>query len=954
VLLHRILYCLLFQCLLCPYSIAQSYLSYQEYKFITLNANQKLSNPKVIDLFQDRYGFVWVGTGNNLYRYDGNEFIPFRNIPEDSESLSSNNISQEAFQEDKEGNLWVATFDGGLNKFNRKTEKFQRFQSNTQNKNSLSSNSLNAIISDGKNGLWIATVGKGLNHLQFGDSTLCTIYHSKTNSPDTLAGSNTIVSLLKDKQNNLWIGTNNGVSRLDVNNQSFERHQPNMLNKGSLSGAFVTGILEDKQGDIWIATNNGLNLWNAKEKAFTKISPKEHLPALSGNYDYILEIIQDKQGTIWLGTLAGLVSYDAITKVFRAYLNNPNDPFSIVKGSVYALMEDSAGNVWIGADKGISILNRTSALLNGVDFLPLQRVFKQIVGDNGIRSVLQTSHLFWIATQKGLFKYTYPAPPELFMEGDFTTLFQDSKGIIYAGTINQGFYTIHPDGKQYQYQREIKLPYSKNKLIGVRVTAFAEDKYGFIWIGTLGGFNRFNLLTKEFRQYDTQPDQANSISSVNIRDLHYDADGDLWIATLDGLNKLAASEIAKPFNSNALSFIHYKNKINTYNSISSNNILCIYEDHAKRLWIGTDAGLNLLLSVKSGIFKRFYEEDGLPRNQITNILEDDNHNIWITTADGGICCLNTTTWHFKNYSEQDGLHSDLFNNNSCIKTQQGLFLLGGVNGVNAFNPIRVYDITAYPPNFYFTDFQVFNRSVPIGGKEDLLQLPIYLTSKISLEYKQKVFSLEFTTLNFIHQEKETYRYRLINFDKNWVYLNSERKITFTNLYPGTYHLEVEISNNKKDWMAAGKRMTIHIRAPWYLTWWFFTLLVLTLAGLAYFLYRYRINQIKTEYELQQQTKDSQMKAQLAQDKAQQLQALDDARTRLYTNITHEFRTPLTIILGMADKVEQSPRQWLQEGIQMIKRNGQSLLRLVNQMLDLSKLESGTMSAHFIQGTSLPI
>lgn len=898
------------------------------YKFTTLSKAQQFPQATVVDLFQDSYGFIWLATNNGLVKYDGYRFHNVQTSPEDLNSISSNQISHGAFYEDEKSDLWVATLDGGLNKFNRKTERFERFQTDYQKENSLSHNSINAIVGDGKNGLWIATNGRGLNHLQYSDTTISFIsYPPKNVNSDTLLGSNNLTTLFKDKQERLWIGTNRGLSYFEIRKQHFERFRPDTKDTYSLSSNFVTHIMEDKKQNIWIGTDNGLNKWNEKRKNFTRIFPGNQLN--NKTYDYILEIFQDIEGYYWLGTLGGLLLFDPENQTFIPFVHDPTDDFSIAPGPVYTIMEDKNHNLWIGTNNAISILNKTSARLNKAPFILLSKSFSHIARERGILASLEAREQFWIATQKGLYIYQYNKTPKLIMVGDFTALFEDSKGNIYAGTVDKGFYKITPTNKIVHYPNAVYQLFSLDKPRGGRIATFAEDQQGNIWIGSFGGFNRFDPIQGKFQQFYNNPNQPNSISNVVIKKLYLDQHGNLWIATEDGLNYLPKEEMTKPLGEN-LHFQRFLHDNNNSNTISNNRILTIHEDKQHNLWVGTDVGLNKL-DITHQKWTRFYLEDGLPQNRITNILEDQNQRIWLTTFGGGVTVYDDQSNRFKNFTLEDGLNAQVFEPNSSIVTSNGLLFLAGVNGINVFDPQEVYHIPNPITFFHFTDFQVFNKSVKVNAPDSLLHLPIYLTSELHLAYQKKVFSIEFSTHNYLHPQRETYRYQLRNFDEDWNYIGNERKITFTNLFPGTYYLEVQTSNNQKDWFATGRILKIVIEPPWYLTWQFFVFLALSMVAFAYTFYRFQLNR------------------RLALAEAQRLRELDQVKTNLYNNITHEFRTPLTIILGMTDKIEQAPRLWLQEGLQLIRRNGQSLLHLINQILDLAKLEAGSLPVTLVQG-----
>jgi signal transduction histidine kinase/ligand-binding sensor domain-containing protein/CheY-like chemotaxis protein len=909
------------------------------YKFINLGAAQKLSDLSVGGLYQDRYGFVWATTNFGLNRYDGHEFTAFLAVPGDSATLSSSNLSGCNPYEDHTGNLWIATSVGGLNQYDYATGKFRQYKADANRADWLSSNQLSCVVGDGAKGLWIATLGQGLCYYDFESGTF-QAYVAHENSPESLMGDNTIPTLMRDSRGRLWLGTTRGVSIFD--GQDFARYHPDARQPRSLSSAFTVGLLEDRSGRIWIGTENGLNLWNEGQKDFTHFFPSQHLDSDDKHYDFIWEILEDSEGILWLGTNAGLVRFDPAREQFAQYVHNPSDPYSILPGPVHALMEDREKNLWIGIHQGISILNKASARFNRPEVQPLQAAFGQIALAAGIVACLETQDKLWLATQKGLYTCQYHEAPQLLLTGDFTALFQDSKGVVYAGTVNQGFYRIFPDGKIIHTETFACHDPVNIHSKPARINGFTQDRKGRILVGMLGGLLYFDADLSKCRKYFFSNSEPNSISSNEIRALLTDASDNLWITTNDGMNKLAASELAKPWGA-SLHFerLHYQD--GNANSLSSNAAFPIIEDRRRNIWVGTDVGLNRY-EPSSGKWTRFYTADGLPQNRITNILEDQKGRIWITAYDGGLACFDPDSERFRSFFLEDGLNSRAYEWFNALVSSSGLILLAGMQGVNFFDPEEVLREPSLQPAFRFTSFQIFNREAPISSGAGMLPQPIFMAPEIVLNHTHRVFSVEFSAFNFIHSGKESYRYRLVNFADDWIYIGNERKITFSNLPPGRYVLEVEWSDNKKDWLNPGASLQIHLLPPWYWAWWSKTLYALLFIGASFLFYRFQLNRRLAN----ERARLAEARAQLEQERAAQLQELHRAKSDFYTNITHEFRTPLTAILGMAEQVAQSPARWLGEGTDIIKRNGRILLRLVNQMLDLARLEAGALPVRMQQ------
>ena len=895
-------------------------------RFLTIDSRKGLKNPVVEDIFQDAYGFVWIGTSYGAYRFDGYECTAFQVEPGNPDCISSNSITHHAFCEDQQGNLWIATSNAGLNRFDREKEQFVYF--NTAN-NCLSMDMLTEVLPDKKGGLWVATLGIGLNHLDFEKDQL-TVFWDELEHPDRQMGSSSLVSLHLDSKNRLWIGFTNNACYFDIQADSFRRFWPDPDKAEGLSADFVADILEDRRGNIWLSTQNGLNRWH-EEGFFEKIYPAQHVSDHSPAFNYIKELLEDREGNLWLGTLGGLIRMDK-NGHFQYFPHDPTNPFSILPGPINALMEDRDGNIWVGTNHGVSILIKNSVLFNHSLFLPARTVFDQKKA--GVLHFLETRNHIWFATVRGVYLQKRGEAPMMVLPGSAISLFQDSKGRVYASTFGQGFYWLDAETERVAAHFPVSSgPVSSpDSLKGKRINAFAEDSEGYIWAGTLGCLNRFDPVTAKFQHFSKQQKQPASLVHSSILDLMVDHNNNLWIATLGGLDLLTVDELKKPFGDSTLRFTHFNYLPNDENSISSNVVYSLLEDQRHRIWVGTETGLNCYVPEEKA-WKRYFIRDGLPGNKIVGLVEDDRGDIWVSTSNNGIARFTPGEGEirFEIFTSADGLISNLFNPNACLKTGDGVVAFGSNDGIVAFHPDSLhFEKTALP--LYLVDFQLLNKSVvPLAGS--VLPKPAWLMERFVLEPWHKIFTFKFASLNFINPEKQQYRY-LFTYEGgkvDTVFLGAKREVTFSNLDPGEYELLMQSSENGFVWDGPEKTIYLVIKAPWYRTCYAYLLYVLTIVALLFALRRYELNR------------------QLARAEARRLQELDLVKNRLYTNITHEFRTPLTVINGMAERLQGQVDFAAREGLQLIKRNGQQLLGLVNQILDLAKLESGSLAVNMVQG-----
>ena len=911
--------------------VCQPGVSPENFKFIRLTEQIGLKNRAFLDIFQDSKGFIWFGADYGVFRFDGYEYKSYYTMPGDTSSISSNGVSLRAFQEDANQDIWVATLQGGLNKFDRKQEKFQRINSSMGIPLSLIPNRISAIQNDKKNGLWIASHDKGLLHFDPKNPPYLNRVYPSGQAIDSISGSPTTSCIWQSPMGQLWLGTFKGLIIYGLKGKQFF-HFPPGQGPNNLSGNFVTDIYQDKSGRIWVATNEGLNRWEAETHSFTRYFPASILEIGDPNYNYIWKIFEDSQGNYWVGTNAGLLRFRVENGQFERINYRPADPFSISEGAVHAIMEDRSGNVWFGTDTGVSLLNPSARRFNREEFEPIQSSLPAIASNQGIVALLEVKGRLWLATQKGLFIYKTGQAPKLVLPGDFSALFKDSQDRIYAGTIGNGFYILDADGAAVlaHFEKESQNPYSPQRPTGHRIYDFAEDQQGYIWIAANGCLNHYNPSKMEFRHYYSKDTIPNSLSNSNIKALKLDSRGDLWIGTQNGLNLLSQAELSRQFEASR-NFVRFKHEPDNPNSISNDRVSTIVEDAQGKLWIGTEAGLNSFTTGKEK-WQRFFTTDGLPDNRIAAILEDNEGMLWIATARSALSKYDASAHRFFNYSLKDGLNSELSNENACLKTAAGLLVFANQNGLNAFDPAEIVPTFQQFP-LYITDFELYNKAVPIGGKDAILQQTVYLTRKISLPFRQKVFSFKVAALNFLNPEKQCYRYKLEDFDKDWRFLGNSREMTFTNLFPGNYNLIIESTDTPDNW-ACPKSQTslqISIRPPWWLSWWAFLLYAILITGGINGLLRFRVRQAKQQAE------------------NERLRSLDEVKNRMYAYIVHQFRDPLAIIFGLAEQFWGNVSNGMEKNLRIIQENGQYLSSLVDQILDLSNLKSGATPVKMVQG-----
>jgi len=905
---------------------------YAQLKFEHLTVSDGLSQSVVLSILQDSQGFMWFGTEDGLNKYDGYEFTVYKHETDNPNSLSHNHVW--SIHEDDAGILWIGT-SKGLNKFDLAQETFVHYQHDDKDINSLSHNDVRAIVEDNTGTLWIGTYGGGLNKFDRKTEKFVRYQHDE-NNPHSLSHNNIYWDggLYVDSTGTLWIGSNEGgLNKFNRDTKTFVRYQHDANDPNTLSNNNVSHIYEDHAGVLWIATSGGgINKFDRDRETFVHYLSDEAVNCLyqdrtdestlwigtdgkglyqfnldtetsvnyqhnisnpeSLNNNYIDTIYQDKAGTLWFATWGGGLNKKLDeTKQFQHYQHQENNPNSLSGNAVWGIFEDSQGLLWISTEgNGLNKFDRKTGIV--VHYKHDENNPNSLISNDVYNIVEDTTGILWIDTWAGLEKF-------------------DPKTEIF----------VH-----YQHDNN-----NKNSLIHNNLNYIYQDHTGILWLGTFGyGLDKFDPKTETFVHYEPDKNNPNSLGNDQINDIYEDSKGVLWVGTVAGLDK---------FDRETETFVHYQHEDNNPNSLSSGQVYVIYEDSRGILWIGTvGGGLNKFDRASATFSHYFAEKQGLPNNTIKDILEDDQGYLWLST-NKGLSKFNPETETFRNYDVEDGLQSNEFFSGSAHKSRTGELMFGGPNGFNIFDPKQIKDNLSIPP-VVITDFQIFNEPVSIGG-DSLLQQHISFTKQLTLSYKDRVFSFEFVTLNYISPQKNQYAYKMVGVDKDWVYVDSSRRFaTYTNLDAGDYVFKVKGSNNDGIWNEEGSSLKITIIPPWWETMVFRGSLLLFLVVLVLGGFRWRIRTIKhqkhqLEVQVAQRTKE------LAES-SHQLEIANQAKSNFLANMSHELRSPLNAILGFAQLVRRSrtlPEEH-QESLGIINRSGEHLLALINQVLDFSKIEAG--------------
>ncbi len=786
--------------------------SRQPMRFDRISLDEGLSQSNVFSILQDSKGLLWVGTEAGLNRYDGYGFRTFRRKRGNPNALLNDYVFDIA--EDEGGALWIATNGGGLARLNRDGETFTSFRHDPDDSRSISSNVVRTLLPDADGTIWLGTRGAGVDHFDPEKGVIATYRFQTSDAP--ARDTNEVYALHRSTDGMLWVGTNDGLVRLNPASGEFAHFRPKAGDTGSISDHRVRAIYEDSRGQLWIGTYaGGLNRFNYRDGTFTRY---RHDDSKAGSIaaDRVTSIFEDSTGRLWVGTYKGLNLYISKSDSFVRYANDSRDPYSLGDDIVTTLFEDRSGVLWVGTrNGGLSKWNPRSWSLGLKDATALTASGAE--QPNVTSFVEDADGTLWIGTLgDGLHAVdrdkdstrTYrhePGNPNSISDNRVMSLAQDSKGYIWAGTMTGGLNRLDPETGRvsvFRHDAEDAASLSANG-----VMAIFEDSAGYLWVGTYGGgANRFDPESGRFTRF-LPSEKAGSISSDRVRSFAEDHTGRIWMGTDGGGLNL--------FDPETESFHHFRHDPFDAETLADDTIYALRIDASGTLWIGTQGGgvdrvLGSARNPDSIRFANVSHADGLANDVIYGLEIDDSGELWVST-NHGISRYNPKTGDVRNLHRKDGLQSEEFNSGAHYKSTSGELFFGGPYGYNAFLPDRIEMSKVIPP-IVMTAW--FKGNDPVKADE-----PIDEETGIDISWKDDVVTFEFAALDFTASAQNRYRYKLQGFDREWIELGTNRRITYTDLDDGKYLLRVQASNSDGIWNEAGYNLPVRVSpAPWD-TWW---------------------------------------------------------------------------------------------------------------------------------------
>lgn len=934
-------------------AIAQPSITYYE----TLSVEDGLSQGYIHCIYQDSQGFMWFGTNDGLNKYNGYEFTVYKPDPLQPGTISHQQIY--AVYEDSRGLMWIGT-GNGINIFHKRSERFYRVFDTPK---SPDFNEVRKFLEDSRGNIYIYTKDRSLYKATLSEQLIQKLTDTTGTSllpPDLsydeithhqelpeMGITKTITAPYIDAKDNLWFGsghvlyqytlgeedndkairqfslpvrdssqlpvigslcgdhkgntwvitTNGDLFSFNSDTEIFNRHIIHLPQGYNIR--YISAILQDSRENLWVITDNGKAgllerlLWrrivfilspDTKQQTHFQVSG----PGLNMPYAMELRVIyEDRGGVIWLGgTGKGLIKYYPGSGYFKYYGKDMKYRYPGNRMSVYKLYEDRQANLWIETLNNLFHFNRKTGKLTP---------YNQQLGLN--------------------------IPPDV-QPQVFIDMIEDREGIFWIAYSND-LIAFHPETKKIKhYRHEENNPRSLRKDIRKLFT----DRLGRLWVGSRKTINRMDRESAGFIHYT--PDKSKPFGDINAIQ---DSGGFLWIGTPNGLFKLHP-ETGK--------FLQFKNDPADTLSLRNNYVKTVCEDPRfpeRFLWVGTHGGGLGKFDKTTAVFTHYTQKQGLPNDVVYGVLSDEQGFLWLST-NKGLSRFDPLTETFFSYSHRDGLQGDEFNTDSYFKSPSGELFFGGIKGVTAFYPDRIQK-NHHIPDVVITGLKITNKPVSFRSPDSPLKMPMTFTKDLELSYKDNMITFEFKALDYAVPEKNRYAYKLDDFNDDWIDAHNEQTATYTNIPPGSYTFRVKAANNDGVWNETGASVKLTITPPWWKTWWAYTLYIVFSLALLIGVALFWTGRVRLRAQLAMEHED-----------AKRIKALEALKSGFFSNITHEFRTPLTLVLGpVGEFLDADPsnkkyqdNQFWKDKFRMVKRNGLRLQNLINQLLDISKLESGSM------------
>ncbi len=867
-----------------------------------------LINNEVTAIHQDTYGFIWFGTRGGLNKYNGYDFTTIRSAPG-----SANNLSNQAVEviAEYKNTLWIGNKTGGLNSYDFLSDSIRHYippdSVKIQEIKSLLVNKAGNLFIGSLHGLYILKDG----HFVTIDTRL------------------TVNALVEDGAGVIWAGTVNGLYKYDPRKGRLQQ-----ISLGPKNIDITSIAVNNQTKTLFLGTwANGLIKYQTTDQSFTKYLAGSAPGSLTSNNTY--RVLLDRNQDVWVGTWGGGLSrFNVATSFFEPIRIKPFDVYNKDYDIILSLIQDKTGIVWVGTDGG------------GICKLdPYRKKFNAVTNFGLDKAILENTHItavfegrdggLWLGTKGG--GLSFSADKKRFVQKDLgfktirvNTFFENDRD-LWIGT-GDGLVIFKDYIKGSRPEVVKRSNADTTTLSGPKITAILKDKNGIVWVGTQEhGLNRvlsYKNGIPVFKRYPEQVGVAGAIQNDRISCMLVDKNNRLWVGTYDGLHI---------YNRENDNFSVIKPGNQTNHSLSNNTILCLAEDSFGTIWVGTQQGLNALSVSDNGNIKieSYYQGTGFPNDYIHSVLIDYENNVWMST-NKGLTKFNVQHKNFRNFDTRDGVSSNTFSENAAYMRSDGEMFFGGITGLTYFYPDSIY-FNHYKPPVFLTGLQINNKHVRVGEEiagDKILSSSFFLTKDIKLSYKENIISISYAALDYHAPDKNQYQYKLEGFDDKWVDAGYNKTVTYTNLGSGSYTFKVRASNSDQTWNDAAAELQIYIAPPPWKTWWAYTLYFLMIGGLLWFSRHSKLNRIYLQTKLQIANLNYEKEHEIA-----------EIKSKFFTNISHEFRTPLTLMMGPLEDLSTDDQvdAPVKSTVRKIQSQAQRLLSLINQLLDFHKAEANALT-----------
>ena len=869
------------------------------------STNNELSSSLINQIFQDKRGFIWIATEYGLNRFDGLRFSNYKHVSGDSTSIKNNYVR--TLFEDSRQNLLVGCIDG-LMKYDSETDTFREIPMIRAGKRVFPHITQMQKLHNGE--IWVVTTGQGIFRLDE--------EKQQAESIDAImrqVNYNFQSNLYEDSHYNIWIGTEgDGLICYLPDTQEVRVFRYPVINDN-----YVSAIGEDKYGNLFIGTQkHGLSRYEREQNRFVPV------PYMGGEElsIYCLTLVDDR---LLIGTDGqGLKTYNRMTGKIEDYSIN-SAPLDFSEGKIHTIMEDRDKNLWVGLfQKGIVLMPKQE---NPFEYYGNKSIHYNPIGQGCVMSIYQDSnrHLWVGADNEGIFeldaegkrlRHYQPGNDPRSMANTIMCMYEDTNGDFWLGTYTRGLAKLNRRTGECEYP----LPVDNEKIFSI-----TEDRHKNLYIATFGsGFYQYNLVTKELKHYESSKDETgdltrNELANDWVNYIFCDSEGMIWLGHYKGISC---------FNPVNESFINYR-KVNTL--VEDRVGYVVQEDHAGNIWAGTTDGL-YCFNKKTDELTCFTVADGLPNNVICGICEDEEHNMWISTY-MGICKYDAKTGRYINYYAGDGLQGNEFTHGAFYKDEAGKVYFGGINGITYFQPSSIESVLK-DTKVWITDFSIFNQPVrknTRSGRHTVIYTSVPDANMFQLAHYDNTFSIVFSTLQYNNPEQISYQYKIEELSNQW--LSTEpgvNRVTYNNLLPGKYTFHVRALSHGN--LSEIRTVKILITPPWYEMWWAYCIYAFLFGLLVLGIVNYILSRMRHRREIM---------------KREHAEQLNEAKLQFFINISHEIRTPMTLIINPLEKLLAEKKGGeVQKIYLMIYRNAQRILRLINQLMDIRKLDKGQMFMKF--------